>query len=484
MDYSCSGYMLDCIPGDLELHQALDDIDERLKQNAAGIEETVKELQSDLDKLCAGQKLEKNGDCLQWLNSSNCSSVKLFTTPCNQLTDFLKALLHFLKTEKGLEEMIMQLLLDLSSECGVVFPLTSCGASFHIPSTTSIHTVEDNGFLNALSMWDDVRLYLRRFIIDKLQNCQEINDVLPTIQLKTQCLQQLLFLYPETEVLTRYQNMQYQSVQDLLQNKVLINISEISFDEMTHGFEVMIPLVLTMMRQDLYALRTLAEDSKVQKFINDTYLQNIASELYILIEKFCEQQLKKNAMHSTKQLSTKANKYLNKQKRTVHSVVTQEQSKQIGDLDITTHQLRSLSQLIKILILLEKRMKELLSEVFLESTFTQQGRNVRGVLKKAPANIDMSSDMNKTCMQDDQLLFMAEYVSLECDWRNAFKELAHSAAYSVKMVIEEICSKYLEQETNLYNSGKSLAMCTQSVEAKWNQCTEKEPSKKSHKVLF
>lgn len=312
--------MLDCIPGDLELHQALDDIDEHLKQNAAGIEETVKELQSDLDKLCAGQKLEKNGDCLQWLNSSNCSSVKLFTTPCNQLTDFLKALLHFLKTEKGLEEMIMQLLLDLSSECGVVFPLTSCGASFHIPSTTSIHTVEDNGFLNALSMWDDVRLYLRRFIIDKLQNCQEINDVLPTIQLKTQCLQQLLFLYPETEVLTRYQNMQYQSVQDLLQNKVLINISEISFDEMTHGFEVMIPLVLTMMRQDLYALRTLAEDSKVQKFINDTYLQNIASELYILIEKFCEQQLKKNAMHSTKQLSTKANKYLNKQKRTVHSV--------------------------------------------------------------------------------------------------------------------------------------------------------------------
>lgn len=36
LDYSCSGYMLDCIPGDLELHQALDDIDERLKQNAAG----------------------------------------------------------------------------------------------------------------------------------------------------------------------------------------------------------------------------------------------------------------------------------------------------------------------------------------------------------------------------------------------------------------------------------------------------------------
>ncbi|XP_051876266.1 uncharacterized protein KIAA0825 homolog isoform X4 [Pristis pectinata] len=475
LDYSCSCYFLDCIPGDLELHQALSDIDERLKKNAAGIEETVRELQSDLNKLCAGQK---NADYLQWLNSSNISSIKLFTTPCNQLTDFLKALLHFLKTEKGLEEMIMQLLLDLSAECGVVFPLSSCGASFHIPSTTSIHAVEDDGFLDALSMWDDVRLYLRRFVIDKLQNCQEINDMLSTIQFKTQCLQQLLFLYPETEVLTRYQNMQYQSVQDLLQNKVLINVSEISFDEMAHGFENMIPLVLTMMRQDLYALRTLVEESKVLKFINDTYLQNIAGELYILIEKFCEQQLKKSVPHSTKLHSTKANKFLNKQKGTVHSVVTQEQTKQIRNLDLTTYQLRGLSQLIKILLHMEKRMKELLSEVFLENTFTQQGRNVRGVLKKTLTNADMPSDMNKTSIQAEQLLFVTECVSLECDWRNAFKGLAHSAAHSVKMVIEDACSKCLQQETNLYSSGKSLAMCTQSVEATWNQCTEKEQPKK------
>ncbi|XP_069747311.1 uncharacterized protein KIAA0825 homolog isoform X3 [Narcine bancroftii] len=477
LDYFCSGYFFDYTPGDLELHQALTDIDESLKQNAAGIKETVRELQKDLNKLCSGQTLE-NGDCLPWLNSSNISSVKLFTTPCNQLTDFLKALLHFLKTEKDLEEMIMQLLLDVSAECGVVFPLTSCGTSFHIPSTTSIHTVEDHSFLDALSLWDDVRLHLRRFIIDKLQNYQEVDDVLQAVQFKMQCLQQLLFLYPETDVLTRYQTMQHQSVQDLLQKNVLINISEINFHEMAHDFEKTIMLVLSMMRRDLYALQTLMEESKVLKFINDTYVQNIADVLCDLIEKFCEQQKNQSALHSTKLHSTKTNKYLNKPKGMVHSVVTQEPTKHIRKLNLTTCQLRGISQLIKHLLHLEKRIKELLSEVFLDNTFTQWSRNFRGVLKKNPTNIEMPANMKKTGIEAESLLLATEWIYLECDWRNAFKPLACSVVHSLKIVIEDLCLKCLQQETNLYTSGKSLAMCTQSVETTWNQCMENEQSKK------
>uniref|UniRef100_UPI00398F4AFE uncharacterized protein KIAA0825 homolog n=1 Tax=Pristiophorus japonicus TaxID=55135 RepID=UPI00398F4AFE len=473
LDYSCSGCFLDTIPGDLELHQGLGDIDERLKENTACIEQTMRELQSDLSKLCIGEKLQNTGDCLQWLSSSNISSVKPFTTPCDQLTDFLKALLHFLKTEKGPEEMIMQLLLDLSAECGVVFPLNSCGASFHVPSTTSVHAVEDNDSLDALSVWDDVRLHLRRFLVDKLQNCQEINKVLPNIQIKTQSLQQLLFLYPETEVLTKYQNIQCKSVQDLLQNNVLTNTNEISFDKVAHGFENMIPVVCTMMRQDLYALRTLVEDSKVLKFINDAYLQNIAEELYIVTEKLCEQQLRKNALHLAK-----TNKSLNNQKGAVQSVVPQKQTKKVRNLCLTAHQLRCLSQLMKILLHLEKRMEELVSEVFLGNSSTQQGRNVRGVLKKTRENIDVPSQMNKTNIQAEQLLLVTESVSLEFDWRNAFKDLAPSAAHCVKVVIENACLSCLQQETNQYTSSKRLATCTQPVAATWDHCMEEEQPKK------
>ncbi|XP_041041895.1 uncharacterized protein KIAA0825 homolog isoform X1 [Carcharodon carcharias] len=474
LDYSCSGCLLDTIPGEgeVELHQALGDIDEDLKQNAVCIEQTMRELQSDLSKLCMGEKLQNTGDCLQWLSSYSISCVKPFTTPCDQLTNFLKALLHFLKTEEGPEEMIMQLLLDLSAECGVVFPLNSYGASFHVPSTTSVHAVEFNDSLDALSVWDDVRLHLRRFLVDKLQNCQEMNNMLPNIQFKAQCLQRLLFLYPETEVLTKYQSIQCKSVQDLLQNSVLTNSDDISFDKVAHGFESSIPVVCTMMRQDLYALRTLVEDSKVLKFINDAYLQNIAETLYIVTEKLGEQQLRKNVQH------LKTNKSLSKQKGAVRIMVSQEQTKEVRNLCLTAHQLRCLSHLMKTLLHLEKRMKELASEVFLGNFSTQHGRNVRGVLKKTPANTDVPSEVNKAHIQAEQLLLVTESVSLECNWRNAFKGLASSTAHCVKRVIEDTCSGCLEQEANQYTSRKGLATCTHPVKATWDLYMEEEQPKK------
>ncbi|XP_078070912.1 uncharacterized protein KIAA0825 homolog [Mustelus asterias] len=473
LDYSCSGCLLDNIPGEMELRQTLGDIDENLKQNAVCIEQTMRELQSDLSKMCIGEKLQNTGDCLQWLSSYNISCVKPFTTPCDQLTSFLKAVLHFLKTEECPEEMIMQLLLDLSAECGVVFPLNSCGASFHVPSTTSVHSIEFNDSLDALSVWDDVRLHLRRFLVDKLQNCQGMNNTLPNIQFKAQCLQQLLFLYPETEVLTKYQSIQCKSVQDLLQSNILTNIDEISFDKVAHGFENMIPVVCTMMRQDLYALRTLVEGTKVLEFINDAYLLNIAEELYIFTEKLCAQQLRKNVQHLAK-----TNKSLNKQKGAVQFVAPQEQTKEVRNMRLTAHQLRCLSQLMKILLHFEKRMEELTSEVFLGNFPMQHGRNVRGVLKKTLANIDVPSEMNKAHIQAEQLLLVTEPVSLECDWRNAFKGLASSIAHCVKMVIEDTCSGCLQQETNQYTSSKSLATCTHQVKTTWDLYMEEEQPKK------
>ncbi|XP_072439136.1 uncharacterized protein KIAA0825 homolog isoform X8 [Chiloscyllium punctatum] len=478
-DYSYSGCFLDTLPGELELHQAFGDIEENLKQNAVCIEQIMKELQSDLTKLCMGGKLQNTGDSLQWLSNYNISCVKPFTTPCDQLTNFLKALLHFLKTEEGSEEMVLQLLLDLSSECGVVFPLNSCGASFHVPSSTSVHAVDFNDSLDALSVWDDVRLHLRRFLVDKLQNCQEINDVLPNIQFKAQCLQQLLFLYPESEVLTKYQSIQCKSIQNMLKNNVLTNTDEISFDKVAHGFENMIPAMCTMLRQDMYALHTLVEDSKVLKFINNAYLQNITDELNLIIEKLCEQQLRKNTQNLMK-----TSKSLNKQKGAVHSVVPQEETKRGRNLCLNAHQLRCLSHLMKILLHMEKRMKELASEVFLGNPSTQHGRNVRGVLKKTLANIDGPSEMNKANIQADQLLLLTESISLQCGWRNAFKTLGYSAALCMKVAIEDTCSRCLQQEKKQYISSKGLSTSTCPMQATWDQCMEEEQPKKVAKFCF
>lgn len=211
--------------------------------------------------------------------------------------------------------MILHFLLDLSSQCGVSFPCTPSGTSFEL--TSSLHAIEDDSTTDVKSLWDDVRLHLRRFLVNRLQSQGETNTnaLQQQMEFKTQCIQQLLFLYPESEVLTRYQNMQNKLVSDLLQNCILSSCGETNFDKVVHGYQSSVPTLCTMIKEDLYILSGTIDPSSSLKFINETYLDTITEEMTVLLERLCELQFKENALHIVK-----ANKISKKHRGTVHAV--------------------------------------------------------------------------------------------------------------------------------------------------------------------
>lgn len=171
--------------------------------------------------------------------------------------------------------------------------------------------------MDVKSLWDDVRLHLRRFLINKLQSQEgtSANALQQQMEFKTQCIQQLLFLYPESEVLTKYQNVQNKVVSDLLQNCILSSCGETSFDKVVHGYQSSIPTLCTMIKEDFYILSGTIDPSSSLKFINETYLDTITEEMTILLERLCELQFKENALHVVK-----ANKISKKHRGTVHAV--------------------------------------------------------------------------------------------------------------------------------------------------------------------
>lgn len=67
-----------------------------------------------------------------------------------------------------------------------------------------------DSFSKVQEVWDAVRLQLRRYLMDRLL-CHRPEHPgsglisTPTIFKRVHCLQQLFFLYPESEVLTHYQ---------------------------------------------------------------------------------------------------------------------------------------------------------------------------------------------------------------------------------------------------------------------------------------
>ncbi|XP_033019583.1 uncharacterized protein KIAA0825 homolog isoform X4 [Lacerta agilis] len=305
-EYSLDSSNLDCLlnilPGDLEFQQILGDIDEKIKKNASSMEQCLKELQSEINETCPDELLQDTTDCLQWLNNCSFSSIKPSLTPHRELIKFLQTLQSLLKDEQNQEETILHFLLDLSSQCGVLFPCTPSGTSFEFISSASLHGVEDNSAMDTQYIWDDVRLHLRRFLVNQLQNHNETKTgtLQQQLQFKTRCLQQLLFLYPEAEVLGKYQKMQNKLVSDLLQKCVLESMGETNFEKMVHGYENSIPALCAMMKEDFYVLSGIIDPSSTLKFINETYLDTITEEMTVLLETLCELQFKENALHGVK----------------------------------------------------------------------------------------------------------------------------------------------------------------------------------------
>ncbi|XP_069737158.1 uncharacterized protein KIAA0825 homolog isoform X2 [Phaenicophaeus curvirostris] len=456
-EYSLDSSNLDCLlntlPGEMEFQQILSDLDEKIKKNSSSIEQCLKDLQSEVNEICNDEILQSTTDCLQWLNNCSFTSLRPSSTHHGELMEFLRTLQSLLKDEQNQEEMILHFLLDLSSQCGVSFPCTPSGASFEL--TASLHAIEDDSTMDVKSLWDDVRLHLRRFLINRLQ-CQEetSTNALQQVEFKTQCIQQLLFLYPEAEVLARYQNMQNKLVSDLLQNCVLSSCGETNFDKVVHGVQSSVPTLCTMIKEDLHVLSGTIDPSASVKFINETYLDTITDEMTVLLERLCELQFKENALHIVK-----ANKISKKHRGTVHAVASQECQKKGRNFCLTLYQLKCLSQLIKLFLLMEEKIEELSSEILLVPSFTEKNKTVQGVLKKAGGELLIGETRaNETSVLPEQLLQVEEPVFLNFGWRNAFKDLSSSVAHCITIAIEDFSTKILQHEQKEEFSAAGYAM--------------------------
>uniref|UniRef100_A0A8C3VHG7 KIAA0825 n=1 Tax=Catharus ustulatus TaxID=91951 RepID=A0A8C3VHG7_CATUS len=422
-EYSFDSSNLDCLlnvlPGELEFQQILSDLDEKIKKNSSSIEKSLKDLQSDVNEICTDEVLQSTTDCIQWLNNCNFSSFRP-STDHGELLEFLKTLQNLLKNEKNQEEMILHFLLDLSSQCGVSFPCTASGTSFEI--TSSLHTIQDDSAVNMTSLWDDVRLHLRQFLVNRLQSQEEtnINALQQQMEFKTQCVQQLLFLYPKSEVLLKYQNLQNKLVSDLLQNCILSSCGETNFDKVVHGYQSSIPRLCAMIKEDLYILSGTIGPSSSLKFINETYLDTITEEMTVLLERLCELQFKENALHIIK-----ANKISKKHGGTVHTVASQEYHRKGRNFCLTLYQLKCLSQLIKLFSLMEEKIEELSTEILLLPSFTERNKNP---------------------------------ILLSFGWRNAFKDLSSSVAHCITIAVEDFSSKILQHEQKEEFSAAGCAM--------------------------
>uniref|UniRef100_A0A3Q1AHW2 KIAA0825 n=1 Tax=Amphiprion ocellaris TaxID=80972 RepID=A0A3Q1AHW2_AMPOC len=318
------------VPGagsDLDFEQLLKDTEEKLNLNASSIEQQLKELQAKMGDSRTGDRPPSPTECLQWFNIRMQSRFKPASPGHQELMDFFRALQEYLRSEEEMkEEVTLQLLVNLSAQCGVCFPYTlssssSSSSSLNPLLTASIHlvhTVKDDSSLEIQEAWDDVRLRLRRYLMDRLSSrSPEYRGPRQIFTLsmldRTHCLQQLVFLYPECEVLTHYQALRCQFVQSVLHSALSSSPGgETGFDRLAISFSSVVPVLTQALTEELQVLPRLAEPHTVLGFVNAAYLSTVAQELASLMEKECE-----TAQRDNTALSSKIKKYSAKTRATV-----------------------------------------------------------------------------------------------------------------------------------------------------------------------
>uniref|UniRef100_A0A3B4Y314 KIAA0825 n=1 Tax=Seriola lalandi dorsalis TaxID=1841481 RepID=A0A3B4Y314_SERLL len=350
--------------------------------------------------------------------------------------------------EEEKEEVTLQLLLNLSAQCGVCFPCTPSSSpsssSLHPQLTASsshlVHTVRDDASLEIQEAWDDVRHQLRRHLLDRLSSRSPERPGHSQISIlsipeRIHCLQQLFFLYPESEV----------------ENAIMKKIFIIStgFDRLAQGFRFVIPALTQALTEELQVLSRLAEPHTILGFLNAAYLSTVARELASLVDRECEMALRDNTS-----LSGKIKKYSARSRATV---VPMELPIKNRSFSLTSHQLRALTQLACTLLGFESNVKELVTNMtFINCTgdtpctiYSSEVEQVKYSLQHSDINWRLAP------------VFQAQV--LEFNWRSAFRGLVPHMEHCVKVVLDDVCAKSLQQEEALYRSGQtSVILCCTS----------------------
>ncbi|XP_041608553.1 uncharacterized protein KIAA0825 homolog isoform X1 [Vulpes lagopus] len=461
-EYSHNSFDLHCLlnsfPGELEFKQIFSDIDEQIEQNAASIEHCIKEIQSEVNKQCPDVQLRTTTDCFELLDNYN--PTKSPSIPHGDLIKFLKTLQDLLKNELNQEEMILDLLWDLSSHSSSSFPSMLSGASFHFLSRTSLHSVEDYSSMDVKSIWDNIRLHLRRFLVSKLQSHNEISNSQHKIWLKNQCIQQLLFLYPESEVIVKYQSIQNKLLAKLLQNCFPSYSRDSNLDIMVRGYESTMHKLYSMIKEDFNILREILAPSSTVKFIKETYLDTVTEETAKFLENFCELQFQESAVRVIK-----TSKSSSRHRGAVHALVTPECPQKRRNFFLSLDKLKFLSQLIKSFLELEKNVEELLEEIFVS---LRTPRNISEI--SDPSNQEVIIEKprtNETRVLSEQLLPVKEATLLDFAWRSVFKEVSLPMAHCITTAIEDFSTKILQQEQNERSLAVTYAMNLVNVQQVW-----------------
>ncbi|XP_077989085.1 uncharacterized protein KIAA0825-like [Glandiceps talaboti] len=283
------------IPSIETLQAVLKDIDQQLDDNANGLEEKMQIIMESTNDM-SGNLYISPREAVEQLNQ--CALIERAACSPPEPEDvarMLRKILQTLDKYPGCEETIFQNLLKLSSHEGIAIPIRAISSALATESTMSINAVTNNTEEMNETVWDDIRLKLRRYFYEKLQmlpltvNPEAVdgNDCK-----RAEYLQSLCVLYPHEEVWKRYRSIRAQQLECILSDKLPKaemeeEPKEIKLEVITPAFKEVVEIMKSMIKDDFEVLMSEVFNNTVETFpaILELYLDRLSEAISGIVDK-------------------------------------------------------------------------------------------------------------------------------------------------------------------------------------------------------
>ncbi|XP_055885890.1 uncharacterized protein KIAA0825 homolog isoform X1 [Biomphalaria glabrata] len=284
------------VPSSVSLHSLLADIDSQLDSNTRQLDICLQSILTSANNLPSSQTFSTPKDALGYMcNSHTLEKDTCYDPVADEAVAIIVALCDSLEKNPGSEESILQEMLGLASEEGLLLPFRCSPNSIISQSSSSLNVQLDMGDQLIENKWFKLTKSIQKHIITELLQIpplgQNLRSSWAVIERRLELVGGLRTLASDEDAWVTYRNVRSQQLEILFRSLLPDNDSEnVNYKEFCCNCMTVADKIIEMIEEDFSVLCTgvFKKIGGMYRILHDLYLEKYSDEMSVLVEEIAD----------------------------------------------------------------------------------------------------------------------------------------------------------------------------------------------------
>ncbi|XP_059169109.1 uncharacterized protein KIAA0825-like [Physella acuta] len=284
------------VPSSVALQSLIADIDGQMDANTKQLDSCLQSILNTANNLPSNQTFSTPKDALGYMcNSHTLEKDTCYDPETDEAVAIIMALCDSLEKRPGTEESILQEILSLSSDEGLLLPLRCSQLAAVSHSSSSLNIQLDTGDQLIEGRWAKLIQSIQKHIVSELLKIptlgQNVRCPWAVIERRLDLVGGLRSLATDDEAWVTYRNVRGQQLEQLFNSLLLDSDSEnVNYKELCCNCEAVADRIMEMIEEDFSVLCTgvFKKLGGIYRILHDLYLEKYSDEMSVLVEEIAD----------------------------------------------------------------------------------------------------------------------------------------------------------------------------------------------------